>query len=147
LTVLGAHLRSYPGPLGEVRGTSFAVWATNARGVHVVGDFNQWDNTAHPMRDLGESGIWEIFIPGVPEGSRYKFDITGRDGHRRLTADPLARAAEVPPSSASVLTASHYQWGDADWMSARAERDAHTGPMSIYEVHLGSWRQGCSYRD
>ena len=145
--VLGAHLRTYDGPLGQVRGTSFAVWAPNARGVHVVGDFNQWDNTAHPMRVLGESGIWEIFVPGVWEGNRYKFDITGPDGHRRLKADPMARAAEVPPSSASIVTHSWHQWGDGEWMDQRAQRNPHEGPMSIYEVHLGSWRQGASYRD
>mgnify|MGYP001028451220 FL=1 len=146
-TVLGAHLRTYDGPLGQVRGTSFAVWAPNARGVHVVGDFNQWDNTAHPMRVLGESGIWEIFLPGVWEGNRYKFDITGPDGHRRLKADPMARAAEVPPSSASIVTHSWHQWGDDEWMTRRARSNPHEGPMSIYEVHLGSWRQGASYRD
>ena len=145
--VLGAHLRTYDGPLGQVRGTSFAVWAPNARGVHVVGDFNQWDNTAHPMRVLGESGIWEIFIPGVWAGNHYKFDITGPDGHRRLKADPMARAAEVPPSSASIVTHSWHEWGDAEWMQQRAATDPHTGPMSIYEVHLGSWRQGATYRD
>ncbi|WP_109473797.1 1,4-alpha-glucan branching protein GlgB [Ornithinimicrobium cavernae] len=145
--VLGAHLRTYDGPLGQVRGTSFAVWAPSARGVHVVGDFNQWDNTAHPMRVLGESGIWEIFLPGVWAGNRYKFDITGPDGHRRLKADPMARASEVPPSSASVVTHSWHEWGDQEWMAQRAQRDPHTGPMSIYEVHLGSWRQGASYRD
>ncbi|WP_114907107.1 1,4-alpha-glucan branching protein GlgB [Ornithinimicrobium murale] len=146
-TVLGAHLRTYDGPLGQVRGTSFAVWAPNARGVHVVGDFNQWDNTAHPMRVLGESGIWEIFLPDVWAGNRYKFDITGPDGHRRLKADPMARAAEVPPSSASIVTHDWHEWGDQDWMERRASTDPHTGPMSIYEVHLGSWRQGASYRD
>ncbi|USQ75616.1 1,4-alpha-glucan branching protein GlgB [Ornithinimicrobium cryptoxanthini] len=145
--VLGAHLRTYDGPLGQVRGTSFAVWAPHARGVHVVGDFNQWDNTAHPMRVLGTSGIWEIFVPDVWEGTRYKFDISGPDGHRRLKADPMARASEVPPSSASVVTHSWHEWGDEEWLRARAEHDPHSGPMSIYEVHLGSWRQGASYRD
>ena len=145
--VLGAHLRGYDGPLGPVRGTSFAVWAPNARGVHVVGDFNQWDNTAHPMRVLGDSGVWEIFIPGVWEGNRYKFDISGPDGQRRLKADPMARAAEVPPSTASVVSHSRYEWGDEEWLRQRRERDPHTGPMSTYEVHLGSWRQGASYRD
>ena len=146
-TVLGAHLRTYDGPLGRVRGTSFAVWAPHARGVHVVGDFNQWDNTAHPMRVLGTSGVWEIFVPDVWDGTRYKFDISGPDGHRRLKADPMARASEVPPSSASIVTHSWHKWGDEEWLRARAERDPHTGPMSIYEVHLGSWRQGASYRD
>ncbi len=145
--VLGAHVRSYDGPLGPVRGTSFAVWAPNARGVHVVGDFNQWDNSAHPMRVLGDTGVWELFVPGVGEGTRYKYDITGADGQRRLKADPMAQAAERPPASASVVYRSHYEWGDAEWLARRAATDPHTGPMSIYEVHLASWRQGLSYRE
>ncbi|GAA1136569.1 1,4-alpha-glucan branching protein GlgB [Ornithinicoccus hortensis] len=147
--VLGAHIQVYDGPLGQVWGTSFAVWAPHARGVHVVGDFNQWDNSAHPMRILGSTGVWELFIPGVGEGNRYKFDITGPDGHRRLKADPMAQAAEVPPSSASIVTRSHHEWseGDAEWLRRRAERDPHSGPMSVYEVHLASWRRGLSYRE
>jgi 1,4-alpha-glucan branching enzyme len=145
-TVLGAHVRSYDGPMGPVVGTSFAVWAPHARGVHVVGDFNHWDNAAHPMRILGESGVWELFVPGVGEGSCYKFDITGADGQRRLKADPMAQAAEVPPSSASVVTQSHHEWNDEQWLSRRAGGDPHHGPMSVYEVHVGSWRQGLTYR-
>jgi 1,4-alpha-glucan branching enzyme len=146
-TVLGAHVRVYDGPLGRVWGTSFAVWAPNAQGVHVVGDFNQWDNAAHPMRHLGDAGVWELFVPGVGEGTRYKFDITGADGQRRLKADPMARAAERPPASASVVHHSRHEWGDGEWMQRRAQTDPHTGPMSVYEVHLASWRQGLSYRE
>nr|WP_153397358.1 1,4-alpha-glucan branching protein GlgB [Ornithinicoccus halotolerans] len=146
-TVLGANVREYDGPLGTVRGTSFAVWAPNARGVHVVGDFNQWDNTSHPMRSLGTGGVWELFVPGVESGTRYKFDVTGPDGQRRLKADPMAKATERPPATASVVWESRYQWGDAAWLEARRATDPHQGPMSAYEVHLGSWRQGLSYAE
>lgn len=145
--VLGAHLRSYDGPLGEVHGASFALWAPNATSVHLVGDLNGWSSSTHPMRALGASGVWEIFVPGAQEGSKYKFLVTGRDGKARLKADPMARAAEVPPNSASILTHSHYQWNDQDWLEQRGQRDPHIGPMSIYEVHLLSWRQGQSYRE
>ena len=144
--VLGAHVRCYDTELGEVRGTSFAVWAPNAVSVRVCGDFNTWDGTSTPMRSLGSSGVWEIFIPGVDEGAHYKFEILGRDGVRRLKADPMARRTERPPSTASVVTSSTYSWGDGDWMQQRRARNAHTGPMSTYEVHLGSWRPGLTYR-
>ena len=146
-TVLGAHVREYPGEMGAVRGTSFAVWAPNARAVRVVGDFNQWDGATHPMRSMGGSGVWELFIPDVVEGNRYKFEILGSDGHRRVKADPMARATEKPPATASVVTSSDYQWGDREWMDRRAATNPHTGPMSVYEVHLASWRQGLGYRD
>ncbi len=146
-TVLGAHVRDYDGPMGPVHGTSFAVWAPNARAIRMVGDFNHWDNSTHPMRSLGSSGIWELFVPEVGTGTRYKFDILGSDGHWRTKADPMARATEVPPSTASVVTASSHQWGDDAWMEHRASSNVHNGPMSTYEVHLGSWRQGSSYQD
>jgi 1,4-alpha-glucan branching enzyme len=145
--VLGAHVHEYDGPMGTVRGTSFAVWAPNARAIRLVGDFNQWDGTAHPMRSLGSSGVWELFIPGVAEGNRYKFEILGSDGSRRAKADPMARSAEKPPATASVVTSTTHTWQDGDWMAARAATNPHNGPMSVYEVHLGSWRQGASYRD
>jgi len=145
--VLGAHVREYDGPMGPVRGTSFAVWAPNARAIALVGDFNQWDSAAHPMRSLGSSGIWELYVPGVGEGSRYKFEILGSDGSRRAKADPMARATEKPPATASVVTSTVYSWTDEAWMSTRAATNPHNGPMSVYEVHLGSWRQGQSYRD
>ena len=145
--VLGAHVRDYDGPMGSVRGTSFAVWAPNARAVRVVGDFNRWDGSVHPMRSLGSTGIWELFIPDVTEGNRYKYEVLGPDGSRRTKADPMARATERPPATASMVTSSAYGWQDSDWMKARSATNPHTGPMSVYEVHLGSWRQGESYRD
>ncbi|MBO3103876.1 1,4-alpha-glucan branching protein GlgB [Cellulomonas fengjieae] len=146
-TVLGANVHTYPGTLGEVTGTSFAVWAPNARAVRVVGDFNYWQGASHSMRSLGESGVWEVFAPGVGPGARYKFEILGDDGSWRQKADPLARGAEVPPATASVVVESHYEWTDDAWLTARAARDPHTAPVSVYEVHLGSWRAGLSYRE
>ncbi len=146
-TVLGAHVREYDGPLGRVHGTSFAVWAPHALGVRLASDANHWDPATHPMRSLGSSGVWELFVPGIGEGTRYKFEILARDGRRLLKSDPMARATEVPPSTASVVTTSSYTWGDQEWMDRRARTNPHGGPMSVYEVHLGSWRQGLSYRD
>lgn len=146
-TVLGANVHTYPGTLGEVRGTAFAVWAPNARAVRVIGDFNYWQGASHAMRSLGESGVWEIFVPGVDAGARYKFELLGPDGSWRQKADPMARGTEVPPATASVVVESHFTWSDDAWLTARAGRNPHTGPLSVYEVHLGSWRQGLSYRD
>ncbi|MGO8957057.1 MAG: 1,4-alpha-glucan branching protein GlgB [Streptosporangiaceae bacterium] len=140
-TVLGARVRP------EADGTSFAVWAPNARGVRVIGDFNHWDGRAHPMRSLGGSGVWELLIPGVGEGTRYKYDICGPDGDWHRKADPMAELAERPPATASVVTQSRYEWGDSDWLTARARQDLLTRPMSIYEVHIGSWRPGLSYTE
>ena len=145
--VLGSHIREYGGPLGTVRGTSFAVWAPNATAVHVVGDFNGWDRRSHPMRVLNPSGIWELFVPGVGEGTKYQYAIRGQNGHVNLKSDPLARSTEVAPSTASIVFDSHYSWGDQDWLDERASRPAQFEAMSIYEVHLGSWRQGHSYLD
>jgi 1,4-alpha-glucan branching enzyme len=145
--VLGAHIHEYSGPMGPVRGTSFAVWAPNARAIRLVSDFNQWDGSLLPMRSLGSSGVWELFVPGVMEGNRYKFEILGSDGSRRAKADPMARATEKPPATASVVTSTAYAWQDGDWMGRRAATNPHSGPMSVYEVHLGSWRQGESYRN
>jgi 1,4-alpha-glucan branching enzyme len=146
-TVLGANTRTYPSVLGEVHGTSFAVWAPNALAVRVVGDFNHWHGLTHAMRSLGESGVWELFIPAVGAGARYKFEILGRDGSWRQKADPLAKGTEIPPATASVVVESRFDWNDGEWLRARSERDPHTAPMSVYEVHLGSWRTGLSYRD
>ncbi|MBK8470029.1 MAG: 1,4-alpha-glucan branching protein GlgB [Actinomycetales bacterium] len=143
--VLGSHVHSYPGPLGDVWGVSFAVWAPNATAVHVVGDFNGWDRLSHPMRDLRPSGVWELFLPGAGEGMNYQYLVRGQDGSSRLKADPMAQFAEVAPKQASIVWKSHYEWGDQDWMAARADRDVHHGPMSVYEVHIGSWRQGEGY--
>ncbi len=131
---------------GPVTGTSFAVWAPNARGVRVIGDFNHWDGRGHPMRSLGGSGIWEIFVPGVGAGAKYKYQICAPDGAWRVKADPLAQAAEQPPATASVVHVSDYTWDDASWLAERARRSPQREPMSVYEVHLGSWRPGLSYR-
>jgi 1,4-alpha-glucan branching enzyme len=141
--VLGAHVRE----VGQATGTSFAVWAPNAHGVRVTGDFNYWDGRAYPMRSLGGSGVWELFIPGVTDGARYKYAICGPDGVWREKADPMANAAEKPPATASVVYTSQYTWNDEDWVTARAERQPVREPMSVYEVHLGSWRLGLSYRE
>jgi len=146
-TVLGANVQEYPGELGQVHGTSFAVWAPNARAVRVIGDFNYWQGATHAMRSLGESGIWELFIPGVVAGTRYKFEILANDGSWRQKADPMARGTEVPPATASVVVQSAHRWSDDDWMTARRTNDPHTQALSVYEVHLGSWREGLSYRD
>jgi 1,4-alpha-glucan branching enzyme len=146
-TVLGANTHAYPSALGEVAGTAFAVWAPNARAIRVIGDFNHWQGATHAMRSLGDSGVWELFVPGVGAGTRYKFEILGRDGSWRQKADPLAKGTEVPPATASVVIESHFAWADDEWISTRSSSDPHTGPLSIYEVHLGSWRQGLSYRD
>jgi 1,4-alpha-glucan branching enzyme len=147
--VLGAHLRDYGSEgvgFGRVRGTSFAVWAPNARGVRVIGDFNHWDGRGHPMRSLGGSGVWEVFVPDVGEGTRYKYEITGPDGQRLRKADPMASLAERPPATASVVFRSCHEWADGQWLTARASGQVVSRPMSIYEVHLGSWRPGLSYR-
>jgi 1,4-alpha-glucan branching enzyme len=112
----------------------------------VVGDFNYWNGTATPMRSLGACGVWDVFVPEIGAGTRYKYEIIGRDGVRRLKADPMAQATEIPPATASVVFDSGYEWRDADWLRTRLERPAHACPMSVYEVHLGSWRQGLSYR-
>jgi 1,4-alpha-glucan branching enzyme len=144
--VLGSHVRSYDTPGGTVTGTSFAVWAPTARGVRVCGDFDGWNGTGQPMRSLGGSGVWELFLPGVGQGTRYKYRILGQDGQWREKADPMARQAEVPPATASVVTQSSYGWGDGDWMARRAASRPVAEPMSVYEIHLGSWRQGLGYR-
>ncbi|MDX3239209.1 1,4-alpha-glucan branching enzyme [Streptomyces sp. ME03-5709C] len=140
---LGAEPMTHQG----VAGTRFTVWAPNARGVRVLGDFTHWDGTAFPMRSLGSSGVWELFLPEVGEGERYKFEVCGADGGRRLKADPMARRTEEPPATASVVTASRHQWQDADWMAARGRLPVHEAPFSVYEVHLASWRPGLSYRE
>jgi 1,4-alpha-glucan branching enzyme len=144
---LGAHVRSYDTPSGPVSGTSFAVWAPNASGVRVQGDFDYWSGRAYPMRSLGASGVWELFVPGVGDGTKYKFTILGKDGVWREKADPMAFATEVPPATASVVFTSRYEWNDDAWLTTRRETAWHAAPMSMYEVHLGSWRQGLGYRE
>ncbi|MEU6541462.1 1,4-alpha-glucan branching enzyme [Streptomyces sp. NPDC047000] len=140
--VLGAHPMTHQG----VRGTRFSVWAPNARGVRVAGTFNFWDAAGHAMRSLGSSGVWELFVPDIGEGELYKFEITRPDGSKTLRADPLARRTETPPATSSVVTSSHHEWQDAEWLARRAERPAHEAPFSVYEVHLPSWRPGLTYR-
>jgi 1,4-alpha-glucan branching enzyme len=134
---LGAHVIEHEG----AHGTAFAVWAPAARAVSVVGDFNSWDGRLHGMRSMGPGGVWEIFLPGVGAGSRYKFELLTRDGELRLKADPYAQEAEPPPKTASVVTDPQHRWGDADWLARRAESRALAEPMAVYEVHPGSWRR------
>jgi 1,4-alpha-glucan branching enzyme len=146
--VLGARVHSYSSPGGpDVTGTAFAVWAPRAYGVRLEGDFNSWDGREHPMRQLGESGVWELFVPEVGSGTRYKFIVLGADQHWREKADPMASWAEVPPATSSTVFASGYTWADEDWMAARRSKQPVSEPMSVYEVHLGSWRRGRSYAD
>jgi 1,4-alpha-glucan branching enzyme len=133
---LGAHVIEHQG----VRGTAFAVWAPKARSVSVVGDFNSWDGRLHPMRSLGSSGIWELFLPGVYSGAFYKFEILTQQGEIRLKADPVAFATELPPKTASMVYESHHEWDDAEWLERRRGAEHVNAPVSIYEVHLGSWR-------
>jgi 1,4-alpha-glucan branching enzyme len=143
--VLGAHVHTYQTAGGPVVGTAFAVWAPSARGVRVEGDFDYWSGRAFPMRSLGSSGVWELFIPEVGDGVRYKFEILGADSVWRDKADPMAFATEKPPATASIVYTSTYEWKDDAWLEHRAATSWHTAPMSIYEVHLGSWRVGLSY--
>ncbi len=136
---LGAH----PGEVGGKAGVWFTVWAPNARSVAVIGDFNDWDRTAHPMRSRGDSGVWETFVPDAAVGARYKYLITGRD-HEAVfdKADPYGFASELRPQTASVVwDLGCYRWGDQAWMRTRAERNGLERPISIYEVHLASWRR------
>ncbi|MEU4026975.1 1,4-alpha-glucan branching enzyme [Streptomyces anulatus] len=139
---LGAEPMEHQG----VAGTRFTLWAPNARGVRITGDFNYWDGTGFPMRSLGSTGVWELFLPGVGEGALYKYDICRPDGSHTVRADPMARRTEVPPATASIVTASHHAWQDADWMAHRGDRPVHEAPFSVYEVHLSSWRPGLTYR-
>ncbi|HKV51482.1 MAG TPA: 1,4-alpha-glucan branching protein GlgB, partial [Gemmatimonadaceae bacterium] len=136
--VFGAHVREIDGE----RGTSFAVWAPTARRVSVVGDFNGWDGRLLPMRSMGASGVFELFVPGVEPGAFYKFEILTADGALRVKSDPLAFAMELPPGTASRVAESRHRWADDAWIAARAATDPARGPMAIYEVHLGSWMRG-----
>ena len=146
--VLGARVHHYSGPLGadpvehSVSGTAFAVWAPSARGIRVLGTFNDWDGRAHPMRQLGTSGVWELFVPDVGSGTGYKFAVLGADRQWREKADPMAFHTEVPPATSSVVFESTHTWDDDAWMAARAASDPATErAMSTYEMHLGSWRK------
>ncbi|MFF2325469.1 MULTISPECIES: 1,4-alpha-glucan branching enzyme [unclassified Streptomyces] len=141
-TALGAHPMEHQG----VAGTRFTVWAPDARGVRVTGDFNYWDGSGFPMRSLGSSGVWELFVPAIGEGTLYKFDICRPDGSHTTRADPMARRTEVPPATASIVTAPHHEWRDQEWMAHRGDVPVHQAPFSVYEVHLPSWRPGLTYR-
>ena len=134
---MGAHVMEHQG----VTGVAFVVWAPSAAGVSVVVDFNGWDGRLHQMRTIGSSGIWEIFIPELGPGSKYKYEIRTPAGHRLLKADPYAFATEKPPLTASVVHQSQYQFKDKDWMAQRGKGDALKKPLSIYELHLESWRK------
>jgi 1,4-alpha-glucan branching enzyme len=134
---LGAHVTK----VGGVEGTSFAVWAPAARSVSVVGTFNDWRGDLDQMRSLGGSGVWEIFIPAVAEDTPYKFEILTPSGEMRQKADPVAFATTLPPKTDSVVHRSHHEWDDDEWMERRRETEPSAGPVSIYEVHLGSWRR------
>ncbi|WP_458789570.1 1,4-alpha-glucan branching protein GlgB [Yoonia sp. MH D7] len=136
--VLGAHVCEHQG----VAGTHFAVWAPNAQRVSVVGEFNVWDGRRHPMRRVQETGVWDIFMPDVGEGALYKYEVIGADGARGLKADPVGYGSQHPPEKASIVRdISGYGWKDAEWMNARAVHNNRNAPISIYEVHLGSWRR------
>ncbi|MCG7442888.1 1,4-alpha-glucan branching protein GlgB [Dermabacter vaginalis] len=141
--VLGAHVRTLDG----IQGTSFTVWAPNAAAVQVIGDFNGWNGRRTAMRSLGDSGVWEIFLPGVRAGAVYKFRILGADKVWREKADPMARLAEVPPATGSVVVDSDFEWSDDAFLAERAAKNPLESQMSIYEVHLASWRPYTSYRD
>ena len=143
--VLGAHVRR--DSENELIGTAFAVWAPNARNVSLICDNNFWDRKSNPMIPLGSNGLWEIFIPDLGPGTKYKFAIEGRDGKWVDHADPMARQTEVPPHTASIVNESNYQWSDAPWITNRAMYQPWKSPVSVYEVHLGSWKPGLSYRE
>ncbi|QWL32422.1 1,4-alpha-glucan branching protein GlgB [Rathayibacter toxicus] len=140
---LGAHYRSHE----NVQGTSFSVWAPHAQAVRVTGDFLGWNGEGHALRNLGATGVWEIFVPGLEPGALYKFELLSRDGQWISKADPMARATEAPPATASRVGISEHRWQDSAWMRHRASVDPHSQPLSIYELHLGSWRPGLGYRD
>ncbi|WP_130179229.1 1,4-alpha-glucan branching protein GlgB [Cryobacterium sp. SO1] len=144
--VLGAHVRTFTGVTKPVNGTSFSVWAPHARAVRVIGDFNSWSGVLHSMRNMGSTGVWELFVPGLAAGSNYKFEILTQAGEWVQKADPMARYTEIPPLTASVVGETDYSWNDADWLATRSATDPHDRAMSVYEMHVGSWRPGLGYR-
>ena len=141
--VLGAHCRPHEG----IDGTSFSVWAPHAGAARVVGDFNGWDGSGHAMRRLDGNGVWELFIPGVEPGAAYKFELLTPAGAWVQRADPMARYTEVPPATASKVGRTQYEWADAAWLAERRNTNPLVRPLSVYEVHLGSWRPGLGYRE
>ena len=142
---LGSQVRR--DALGNLLGTNFSVWAPNARSVALIGSFNYWDKNSHPMQSLGSSGIWQLFVPGVGPDTPYKYSILGLGGNWVDHADPMARATEHPPHTASVVTESRYEFKDATWLEKRAHAKPWEEALSVYEVHVGSWKPGLSYRD
>jgi len=146
---MGAHVRTVDG----ISGIQFAVWAPNATRVSVVGDFNDWDGRANPMRSRGGAGVWELFLPGLKAGAFYKYELRDRAGNAHVKIDPYANAFQVRPETAGLICdEAPYAWGDAAWMAARAKADWRRRPMSVYELHLGSWQRDADggflgYRD
>jgi 1,4-alpha-glucan branching enzyme len=132
---------------GTLLGTSFSVWAPNAHAVSLIGDHNYWDRNTHQMFRIGSSGIWEIFVADISAGTKYKFAVCGIDGRWVDHADPMARATEIPPLTASVVEESSYVWNDAAWLEKRSQFQSWRSAVSVYEVHLGSWKLGLSYRE
>lgn len=135
---LGSHFREVNG----IKGVAFTIWAPNAKRVSVVGDFNHWDGRYHMMRSLGSSGVWELFIPGLEEGIKYKYEMIGYKGHLLIKTDPYATYFEAPPNNAAIIwDTNNYAWGDHEWMETRKKTNWLEKPISIYEVHFGSWRR------
>ena len=132
---------------GAVLGTAFSVWAPNAQAVSLIGDHNYWDRNAHQMHRIGTSGIWEIFVADISAGTKYKFAVCGIDGRWVDHADPMARATEIPPLTASVVEESNYQWNDKTWIDQRSQFQPWRSAVSVYEVHLGSWKIGLTYKE
>jgi 1,4-alpha-glucan branching enzyme len=150
----GTHLRAYRklgahlGTLNGKAGVSFAVWAPNAASVSVIGDWNDWQKGRHVLRPVGQGGLWQGFVPAIQSGARYKFHIESRlDGYAVDKADPYAAYCELPPRTGSVVWDLSYEWGDAGWMAERGRRNALDAPISVYEVHLGSWRRSPEHPD
>ena len=140
--VLGSHFRPHEG----VVGTSFSVWAPHAKAARVLGDFNGWTGVGHAMRRLDDNGVWELFVPGLTPGNTYKFELLTEGDQWVTRADPMARYTEVSPATGSKVGESKFTWADERWMSRRGSTDVQNSPMSVYELHVGSWRPGLDYR-
>ena len=132
---------------GALLGTAFSVWAPNAQAVSLIGDHNFWDRNAHQMHRIGSSGIWEIFVADIRAGTRYKFAVCGIDGRWVDHADPMSRATEIPPLTASIVEETNYQWNDQTWIEQRSQFQPWRSAVSVYEVHLGSWKIGLTYKE
>jgi 1,4-alpha-glucan branching enzyme len=141
------HLGAHVGVVDGVSGTWFSVWAPNSEAVSVIGDFNRFDHTADPMKSIESTGIWSTFVPGAKVGQCYKFALRSRDGSMGEKADPMAYATEVPPRTASVISTNEHVWADAEWIARREKSNPWRSQMSIYEVHLASWKGAKSYRE